>query len=171
MPHKTVTVLDKMTPCDKERFWATVDVKSEEECWPWKNKPNHNGYGNFSIGGREDRTVVVAHRVAKTLSMGEEIPPEKLVLHMCDNPPCCNPVHLGVGTNQENMDDMVQKNRSVTSFGHAKLDWEDVESIRGSTLTGNTLARNYQVSKGTISDIRNNKIWKEEQQHIAVLPR
>jgi hypothetical protein len=171
MAHKTVTVLDKMATNDKERFWSKVDVKSEDECWPWKDTPKESGYGEFSVGEKDSRQKFRAHRVAKTLSMGEEIPPEKIVMHMCDNPPCCNPGHLGVATHQENMDDMVSKDRSPLSFGRAKLDWEDVESIRGSKLSGNALAHNYGVSKGTISEIRNNKIWKEEDQFKAILPR
>lgn len=170
MTVKYKTILDKMSPSDKERFWSKVDIKSEEECWPWKDHLNSRGYGQIAVHDQGVQDKLMAHRVAKTLSLGEEIPSNKVTMHTCDNPPCCNPEHLVVGTQQENMDDMVDKSRSVTSFGHAKLDWEDVESIRGSRLSGKALAHNYEVSKGTISDIRNNKIWKEEHQFKAVLP-
>lgn len=168
--HKTVTILDKMSPSDKERFWSKVNVGGENECWLWKDSPNADGYGTISIGGRDNQSRLLAHRVAKTLAMGEEIPPDKILIHGCDNPPCCNPGHLHAATHQENMDDMVQKKRSAVSFGRAKLNWDIVDDIRSSNLKGTTLSEQYKVSEGTISEIRNNKIWKEEYRPIAVLP-
>ena len=44
------TILDKMTPCDKERFWSKVDIKSEEECWEWKDSLHRDGYGYLRPG-------------------------------------------------------------------------------------------------------------------------
>ena len=168
--HKTVTILDKMTPCDKERFWAKVNVGAENECWEWKDKLNSDGYGQLSVGGRENQKKLTAHRVAKTLSEGKELPDDKILMHMCDNPPCCNPNHLVLATHQENMDDMVQKQRSAVSFGNAKINWDIVDDIRSSNLTGKELSKMYGISGASISEIRNNKSWKEEQRNIAILP-
>lgn len=169
--HKTIPIIDKMSPNDKERFWSKVDIKSEEECWPWKESVSKDGYGQFSIGGRENQQKLTAHRVAKTLSMGEDIEPGKLVLHACDNPPCCNPEHLFVADHQTNMDDMVAKDRAAVSFANAKVDWNTVDYIRSSDKSGSELATELVVSKGTISDIRNNKIWKDEYREVAQIPR
>ena len=169
--HKTISILDKMSPCDKERFWSKVDIKSEEECWPWKESTNSDGYGQFSVGGQKTQRKLSSHRVAKTLSMGEEIEEGKLILHACDNPPCCNPGHLFIADHQTNMDDMVSKDRSAISYGRAKVDWDIVDSIRNSNLSGNQLAIDYNLSKGSISDIRNNKIWKEEYRDVAIIPK
>lgn len=169
--HKTITILDKMTPSDKERFWSKVDIRSEEECWEWKDAHNADGYGHLSIGGREDQYKLAAHRVAKTLATGKEIDEGKLILHACDNPPCCNPEHLFVADHQTNMDDMVDKNRSAISFGYAKANWDIVDEIRNSFLTGKELSEKFNLSKGTVSDIRNNKTWKEENRSIAQLPK
>lgn len=168
--HKTITILDKMTPSDKERFWSKVDIKSEEECWEWKGAPNADGYGHISIGGRENQHKLAAHRVAKTLATGKEIEEGKLILHACDNPPCCNPEHLFVADHQANMDDMVSKERSAMSYGNAKITWDTVDEIRNSFLTGKELSEKLNLSKATISDIRNNKTWKEENRSIAQLP-
>lgn len=164
------TILDKMSPCDKERFWSKVDTTNPDGCWPWKDSLNKDGYGEISIGDRESQIKLRAHRVAKTLAIGEEIPAGKIVMHMCDNPPCCNPDHVAIATHQENMDDMVRKKRSAVSFGSAKINWDIVDDVRASKLTGKELAQKHGVSRATISEIRNNKIWKEEKRQAAILP-
>lgn len=90
-----------------ERFWARVDRSSAPEaCWPWTTRVGRFGYGRLSV----DRRQVHAHRVAFELS-GGSIPDGFYVLHRCDNPPCCNPAHLFVGTHADNMRDRHQKGR------------------------------------------------------------
>ncbi len=163
------TILDKMTPCDKERFWSKVDIKSEEECWEWKDSLHRDGYGYLSVGGRTGKDLP-AHRIAKTLSMGEEIIDGLLVMHSCDNPPCCNPSHLELGTNEDNLADMANKGRAATSFGNAKIDWDIVDTIRQSSLTGKELSEQLSIPKSSISEIRNHKTWKEEHRSKAFIP-
>ena len=163
------TILDKMSPNDKERFWSKVDIKSEEECWPWKDSLHRNSYGYLSVGGRTGKDLP-AHRIAKTLSMGEEIPDGLLVMHTCDNPPCCNPSHLDLGTNEDNLADMTNKGRAATSFGNAKIDWNIVDAIRQSSLTGKELSEQLGLPKSSISEIRNHKTWKEEHRNKAFIP-
>jgi hypothetical protein len=165
-------IIDRLTPSDKERFWAKVDVSNPDGCWTWKDRLDKDGYGQFSIGSRENQKKLVAHRVAKTLSMGEDIPEGLFVMHMCDNPPCCRPDHLGVATHQENMDDMVRKNRSATVFGGAKLDWETVDCIRNyHEVPNKEWAQMLDVTTGTISDIKKHKCWRDEVREIALLPK
>ncbi len=89
-----------------DRFWAKVD-RSGPGCWPWMGAHNPRGYGNFAIG---DMTVR-ASRMAWELSFGP-IPDGLWVLHTCDNPPCCNPAHLFLGTHAANMADMKAKGRA-----------------------------------------------------------
>ncbi len=163
------TILDKMDANDKERFWSKVDIRSEEECWEWKDALNSKGYGHLSIGGRSGKDIL-SHRIAKTLSMGTEIPDGLLVMHVCDNPPCCNPGHLDLGTNQDNLTDMVNKGRAATSFGNAKIDWDVVDTIRQSSLTGKELSEQLNIPKSSISEIKNHKTWKEEHREKAIVP-
>jgi hypothetical protein len=89
------------------KFWARIDKTGEDECWNWSGCKDPNGYGhihlpkymNFGIGKSE-----CAHRIAWIFSNGE-IPEGMNILHTCDNPPCCNPSHLYLGTQKENCRD------------------------------------------------------------------
>jgi len=87
------------TQAFKDRFWSRV-VRSEG-CWEWTGA-NVRGYGQISVGGRRR---VYAHRASFELAHGP-VPANKMVLHRCDNPPCCNPAHLYAGTAQDNTNDM-----------------------------------------------------------------
>ncbi len=80
------------------------------ECWLWGAYITPYGYGQTRIGGRGSKAIL-AHRLSWMVNVGE-IPAGMHVLHKCDNPPCCNPNHLFIGTNLDNIIDRVSKNRS-----------------------------------------------------------
>lgn len=104
-----------------DRFWAKVDQSGgDDACWPWVgaiHRPSpkahgKGGYGKFGAGAsREDRRTVYAHRLAWELANDREIPAGMLACHRCDNPPCCNPAHIFIGTPKENLQDMSRKGR------------------------------------------------------------
>lgn len=89
-----------------EDLWKYVAVGAPDECWPWTAATRRRGYGIFTVNRRN----FVAHRLAFQVATGID-PGELLVCHTCDNPPCCNPAHLFLGTNSDNMRDMVAKGR------------------------------------------------------------
>ena len=87
------------------RFWNKTK-KQKSGCWEWTGSKFKSGYGQVRI----KRKLARAHRIAWELVNGP-IPKGMCVLHRCDNPPCVNPDHLFLGTQSENMQDMVEKDR------------------------------------------------------------
>src|SRR5262245_25727439 len=117
-----------------ERFWNKVDKKSDNECWEWKSARTKRGYGKWTF---ENKTMN-AHRFAYQLIHSPQ-PSNLYVCHKCDNPPCCNPSHLFLGTPLENIRDMISKDRRVIgkhvgkkgpANPSAKLTWQQVREIR-----------------------------------------
>lgn len=94
-----------------ESFYARAD-KLENGCWEWQGATNGHGYGQLGYNGK--RTT--AHRLSYELSNGE-IPAGVLVRHTCDNPPCCNPAHLILGTHLDNAADRVARGRNRSRAG------------------------------------------------------
>jgi len=97
---------------DEARFWSKVDKRGPDECWPWTTGLNHDGYGAFSYTGENGRVIRLgAHRWILGHLRGTHLGPGEEACHSCDNPPCCNPAHLRVGSHQDNMTDMAERNR------------------------------------------------------------
>lgn len=90
----------------KEYLEKRIRKEVQSDCWIWLLAKDKNGYGVAHKGRKNFR----AHRVSYEAFIGY-VPPHLYVLHRCDNPPCVNPDHLFLGTNQDNMDDMVLKGR------------------------------------------------------------
>ena len=99
----------------EERFWSGVDRRGPDECWNWTRARQTRGlkYGIIGIGSRLDgsKRAVLAHRLAWQLTHGPLARQGLKVLHRCDNPLCCNPAHLFLGTQADNVADMFSKGR------------------------------------------------------------
>ena len=152
-----------------ERFWPKVDRSGgPDACWPWTAFRLPWGYGQIGEGPAGGRHLY-AHRVAWELTNGP-IPAGLLALHRCDNPPCCNPAHLFLGTNRDNTADMDQKGRRgehhpVGSLnGRAVLTLEMAAEIRRLHEMGvpySQLVRRFGVGKSTISRVVRGENWTE----------
>ena len=147
----------------KEKILDNVEMIPEAGCWIWMNCLNAWGYGN--TGNPGDNGTILVHRLAYQLFIGP-IPEGLDVCHHCDIRCCCNPYHLFIGTKQDNMDDMVNKDRQHKGeqIFNRKLTEQEVMEIRAKYATGNyiqkQLADEYNVSGKQISKIVNRLHWK-----------
>lgn len=145
-------------------FWAAVDQSGgTDTCWVWTRGRHTFGHGHFYCAGKN----LKAHRVAWQLTNGP-IPDGLFVLHHCDNPPCCNPAHLFLGTQLDNMRDRNRKGRANIKRGlahpGAKLSAFDVEAIFILADQGwrfADIARVIAVSIGTICAVVGGKRYAE----------
>jgi hypothetical protein len=78
-------------------------------CWEWTGSKDAHGYGRLNIKSRSASSLL-AHRIAYEVANGP-IPAGAAVCHSCDNPPCCNPAHLWLGSQSDNLRDASAKGR------------------------------------------------------------
>jgi hypothetical protein len=97
-----------------ERLLNKVVVNDVTDCWEWQGGKNNIGYGMM----RDDLKMRTTHRVSYEEHKGP-IPAGLCVMHSCDNPICCNPDHLSLGTHKQNTQDMMSKGRAKP-FGQHK---------------------------------------------------
>lgn len=149
-------------------FWARVH-RPKSGCWEWqggkKSKIKGRDYGVVWMRGKKRN----AHKIAWEYSNGP-VPDGLFVLHSCDNPPCCNPEHLFLGTHLDNVKDCISKGRGNREKGqdryNAKLSEKDILEIRerykprDKTDSGRALANQFKVRTSMISAIINRRRWK-----------
>lgn len=157
---------------DMERFVSHADRAGDEECWPWSGSRLPEGYGLFWDGTRRNDErksprIVRTHRWIYEQHHGK-IPAGLKICHTCDNPPCVNPAHLFMGTQADNMRDMISKGRADNRGernGRSKLTREIVREIRristGKHGEATEFARMYGVTTATISKIILGRTWPE----------
>lgn len=152
-----------MRPNSPFTFWGNVAIGKIGECWLWRKGVDKDGYGQAtlkSVSVTESRS----HRIAWVLTHGRPVPKGMQVLHRCDNPGCCNPGHLFLGTCADNMADKSRKGRVRVyrgeSHANAKLTKEQVMEMRSSSETNSALALRFGVSEGTIQGIVSRKRWR-----------
>jgi len=122
---------------------------------------NSSGYKQVRVGGKK----VLEHRLAYCNDRGLELEDiaDKVVRHRCDNPPCCNPDHLELGTVSDNVQDKVGRGRVPNGEGHYKtnLSVDQADYIRAVYVKGcrrcgtRALAKEFGVSQASISRIVN----------------
>jgi len=147
----------------KQKFYSNIKVNPETNCWEWIGNKDKKGYGIFKGYGFTHR----AHRFSWLLHKGE-FPNEFYVCHKCDNPPCVNPDHLFLGTQFDNMQDMIQKGRGPKVYGtnnpRANLSDQDVMEIRRlwdvEKTSPKELSIMFSTPKSTINQIISGNTWK-----------
>lgn len=144
------------TGCDQEkRFWGRI--KKTDGCWLWQGAVNTTGYG-MTTWDKAKNTV--AHRLAWKLLRGP-IPAGLRALHKCDTPRCCNPDHIFLGTQAENMADCRAKGR-FASLSSPQMDEQRVREIRRLRAAGVKtidLSKRFGISPSCISAIVTRRTW------------
>lgn len=161
----------------KYRFWNKVNKNGTipnhmpelGRCWIWTGCALLKGYGQIRIGG-VGSPMHLAHRVSWIIAHGA-IPDGFNVLHKCDNSGCVRPDHLWIGTQMDNVVDMISKGRQNTALrakgmanGNAKLTDEDVMIIRAMYVRNECgyarISKLFGVSTQAIRSIILNLGWK-----------
>ena len=140
------------------RFWSKVDAAPSDCCWEWLASKFSNRYGQFKY----KRKMWKAHRFAYQLSKGT-IPDGMSVRHTCDNPACCNPAHLVIGTHQDNMNDRSQRNRQAKgeSNGFCKFTNDQVRQVFLAKGTQREIAKQFNISNQQVSNIKRRQYRRE----------
>jgi len=150
----------KSTP---ESFLSRINTCTEDACWPWTGARNNSGYGTVRYQGR----VQTAHRLAAFLAglvCSVEAPKNRrgsgFILHQCDNPLCCNPAHMRVGTYAENQREAYARKRRAqpkgTPHANSKITVADVRLIRRLYADGvsqEAIGRLINMSQSAISSL------------------
>jgi hypothetical protein len=133
---------------------------NEKGCWEWQGAKHRQGYGHLSFRNK----TTLLHRVSWIIYKGE-IPDGLKVCHSCDNPSCCNPEHLFLGTQKDNIKDCAKKKRLRRGLGDnlRKLTQSQVDEIRDLSTSGkkrSEIARMFGVKVNCIRNIIKFITWK-----------
>lgn len=161
----------EFTASEIERFWKRVD-KLENGCWVFNR--GHPTYGRLRIGGKRQLAHIASWKIHKG-----KIPAGRFVLHNCpsgDNPKCVNPDHLFIGTQQENMRDMIRKGRGAGLFGdngsntklNSKIVLEIRELLHEKTETISEISTRLNVTFQCVYQIAIGNSWKSVGGHILI---
>lgn len=138
----------------KDLFSRVIErvIFTPDDCWEWQGGLSH-GYGRVGLNNK----TISTHKAMFEMFKGP-VPSGMFLCHHCDNPKCCNPDHLFLGTQADNMKDCAKKKRHV--FGErsklAKLSNSDVAKIRQLVSEGvsqKDVAKMFNVSVSNISKI------------------
>lgn len=159
----------------EDRLWPKVDKSGD--CWIWTGARDPNGYGRIN-----HKTLLygcrLVHRIAWEITNGP-IPGNLFVCHRCDNPSCCNPDHLFLGTQFDNMRDAAMKGRAASgdrsgarthperisrgsAVGTSKLSAPQVLIIRSlheSGMNNQQIAKRFNITPSNVSAIVRRRSW------------
>lgn len=111
------------------KFYSNIGKPNKNDCTEWLRKTKHHRYGNIKLKGKDYKV----HRISYQINFGE-IPKNMYVCHSCDNTWCVNPEHLFLGSQLDNVRDMIKKGRKTvlkgTQLYEAKLNEKKIIAIK-----------------------------------------
>lgn len=124
------------------------------------HRPNKEGYINVKVKGLHYRLHRYIYQKIKL--NGEPIPDGIVVRHTCDNKICVNPEHLIPGTQYDNVEDMVNRNRQSKGEEqwYSKLTEVQVLEIYNSKEIGVSIAKRMNIDSSTVYHIRAGRTWR-----------
>lgn len=170
-----VTCFSIFVPTGPKNKWCSLICRLRDRidmsggphcCWPWLASTDKNGYGEINI----DHKIFFAHRIALSVLGRIDVSDSDVVRHACDNPICCNPDHLLLGSQGDNVQDMVQRGRQQDytkvvrgeASGQAKITAEKAMEIFLTTGGGHrAIAERLGVTYHIVRRIKTGQSWND----------
>ena len=125
-------------------IFKSIKMGAPQECWPWTGGVSAKGRPYFSLDGKKQ----LAYRVVYALVKGE-CPDDKMILHSCDNPVCCNPNHHTLGTHQENMTEMRQRERHGLPHHTVRA----ILTLKAAGVKHSEIAERFGIGRSTVTEM------------------
>ena len=148
---------------DIDRFLSKL-IKQPNGCWEYVGAKDADGYGMFWFQGKTKG----AHQFSARALANQTINAGDQVCHHCDNPSCCNPEHLFIGSSQDNTRDRHIKNRSAkgSGVGTSVYNEQIIKSLKDAYNSRphykgiiKDLSEEFDVSYGVTWTVCRNKGW------------
>ena len=142
-------------PADLATAWRQCLPKVQWQptgCWEWQGCKSKGGYGRArtTCGVRLVHVISYAHHCGR-------LNPDLVVAHLCHNQACCNPVHLQLITQKENVRQSIERGTFHYNPAKRKVPVECHARIRSlcrqTGVSRQQLADEYGVSVSLIEKI------------------
>lgn len=136
-----------------KNFWKKINKSGD--CWEWMGALNRpGGYGRINVNADGKTLPIRAHRLSYMIHYGS-IPDGLCVLHKCDNPRCCNPNHLFLGSHSNNSNDKVIKGRAWFKYHPEQI--EEIKRMKLEGYTKKQISDKFGLSRKYIQHITNGR--------------
>lgn len=149
------SLTSSLTQDQVDSFWSKVN--KTEECWLWTANTNPDGYGKVTLQVNGRSRTIAAHRMAWELLRGA-IPKGLICCHSCDVRHCVNPAHIWLGTQKQNIRDMVSKGRKPSKLTHQQV-LKIYALLQENKLTYKAIAQQFGVGTTIVRSIGSGAKW------------
>lgn len=129
-------------------IWKYIDVRGEDECWPWVGGLSQNGRPYFQVDGVKHAAYRLVYVLFNGVALGDD-----LCRHTCDNPVCCNPKHLLRGSNDDNVADRSERERQGMPHDTVR----EIYRLAHAGVSQKEIARRFGISHQLVSNIKTGK--------------